>query len=292
MTELDDITIEEADKAFNAEASKLDAWTTAVDEETTQETGPSKEEGPAEPVQDGEADTETPAGDAMPSREEARKLVRYDYMHFDDVVEDGRLVPERLAEYTSVIPYRYTSFATGEQKIMTMPKYPGFLDMFGVEKACDISVANVMKHFCGEEYENAMHADRQANNLAKAAGRIIEYSGMDMSRTLTEKDYDIMSECEVDHPHMYKTVGEVLGMDASMFEFCPDSELMCTYNREYEDEASGLFGAPTVEESPDVVSLNDVMSGVDMTLFDRMTRGNPRESNEETGGEPVIPFEK
>lgn len=283
MAELDEITIEEAGKAFNAEASKLDAWTTAVDEGTTQETEPSKEEAPAEPVQAGEAANETTAGDAMPSREEARKLVRYDYMHFDDVVENGRLVPERLAEYTSVIPYRYTSFATGEQKIMTMPKYPGFLDIFGVEKACDISAADVMKHFCGEEYEKAMYADRQANNLAKAAGRIIEYSGMDMSRALTEKDYDIMSECGVDHPHTYKTVGEVLSMDASMFEFCPDSELKCTYNSDYEDEVSGLFGAPTVEEAPGVVSLDDVMSGLDMKLFDRMTQRKPRESNEESG---------
>jgi hypothetical protein len=289
MADLDKETIEAADRAFDEEAKKLDEWESALAAESTPEEpagepGEPSPENPGEPSAESTSSTEPPR---LPTREEARAMVLADYDTFDDVVEDGKLVPSRLAEYTSGIAYSFKSFTTGETKVKTLPKYPRFLEIFGAESASEITVADVMERFGGEEYEKAIYADRQATKLAMAAGRIIEYSGLEMDRELTEKDYGIMTECGVDSPRKYRTVGEVLGMDGSAFEFAPDSDLKCVYNSEYEDTVSGLFGAPDEDDEPEVVSLDDVMSGVDMKMFDRMTRGRAGDA----GGKPVIPFE-
>lgn len=289
MADLDQETIEAADRAFDEEAKKLDEWESALDRESPDE-GPDMKPPEPSPEPPGDQATETPAKvepPRLPTREEAKAMVLADYDTFDDVVKYGELDPARLAEYTSGIAYSFKSFTTGETKVKTLPKYPRFLGIFGAESASEITVADVMKHFGGEEYEKAIYADRQATKLAMAAGRIIEYSGLDMDRELAEKDYGILAECGVDNPYRYRTVGEVLGMDRSMFEFSPDSELKCTYNSEYDEAVSGLFGAPSVDEEPEVVSLDDVMSGVNMEMFDRMTRGRAGEA----GGKPVIPFE-
>ena len=295
MADLDKETIEAAEKAFDEEAKKLDTWEAALAAESALDRESPDEEPDMKPQESsreppGDQATETPAKiepPRLPTREEAKAMVLADYDTFDDVVEDGKLVPSRLAEYTSGIAYSFKSFTTGETKVKTMPKYPRFLAIFGAESASEITVADVMKHFGGEEYEKAIYADRQATKLAMAAGRIIEYSGLEMGRELTEKDYGIMIECGVDSPRKYRTVGEVLGMDGSAFEFAPDSDLKCVYNSEYEDTVSGLFGAPAEDDEPEVVSLDDVMSGVDMKMFDRMTRGRAGDA----GGKPVIPFE-
>ena len=302
MADLDKETIEAADRAFDDETKKLDDWEAAVSgespdtpDEPADDNHGEPQETPCEGGQLTEPKVESPR---LPTREEAKAMVLADYDTFDDVVEHGELVPARLAEYTSGIAYSFKSFTTGENKVKTMPKYPRFLEIFGVESASEITVADVMKHFGGEEYEKAIHADRQATKLAMAAGRIIEYSGLEMNRELTEKDYGILTECGVVNPYKYRTVGEVLGMDQSVFEFSPDSELKCTYNNAYEDAVSGLFGAPSEDEEPEVVSLDDVMSGVDIKMFDRMTRGNrspvyTKIPGDEPGdSEMFMPFDK
>ena len=302
MADLDRETIDAADRAFDDETKKLDEWEAAVSVESPDTPGEpadntreKSQEAPCEGGQVTEPKAESPR---LPTREEAKAMVLADYDTFDDVVEHGELVPARLAEYTSEIAYSFKSFTTGDTKIKSFPKYPKFLEIFGADNACDISVADVMKRFGGDEYEKAIHAERQMTKLAMAAGKIIEYSGLDMSKELTEKDYGIMEECGVDSPRKYHTVGEIMGMDNSMFAFSPDSELKCTYNSEYEDAVSGIFGAPAEDEEPEMVSLDDVMSGVDMKMFERMTRGSRSPLHTEIpGDEPgdsgmFMPFDR
>jgi len=309
MGMLDQKTIDEADRAFDEQENSLSEWEADVkkddDETVTSEgksnsdsddgTGDSADERPATEIR---VDVRT-AAKTEPSgkltREQAKELVMADYADFDDVVGDSGIDPEKLAEYTSVIPFWYKSFRDGKEKMGTMPKYPLFLDLFGVTEATSISMGDVYRKFAPEKYESDMKADEQADRLARAAGEIVSRRGLDFERKLDDDDYEILEKAGVENPRKYRTVSEVTGMNPGVMEYDGSSNVV--YNADYAEAMGGFIGDETDGEV-EVVSLESVIAGLSPKFlkgFIGKDAGEIREvydgPEEDESGEPFVPFD-
>ena len=334
MAELDRKIADEAYKAFAGEDGNLDEWAAEVDSaspEPSGETGKeeAKEEEPGEtavppgadagddgPAEDEKPETETKdeTKDEKPvpetaegmskvdlinsrlTREQAKKLTLPLYDDFGDVVCKDGIRPERLAEYTSVIPYWYKSYKDGTEKMGTLPKYPRFLARFGATEASSISMTAVLKEFAPELHDQFMDADRDAECLAKSASIIIAKRGLDFSRKLVDDDYDIMEKNGVKNPRKYKTVAEITGMNTAVMDVDPDIE--CVYNPDYADAMERMVRGETDDAgAEEVVSLESVMGNLDPKIFKGFMGQNASDVKELSPGdakeeapEPFMPF--
>jgi hypothetical protein len=309
MADLDKETAEEAYKAFEEQAGNIDAWEAAVDENTEEDKEETKEETKEEPEVSAETEPEPERkvepdvpGDTSKvglinsklTREQAKRLTVPDYDEFDDVVDDKGVRPERLAEYTSVIPFWYKSFKDGTEKMGMLPKYPRFLDRFGVSEASRISMGDVLKEFSPKLYEQLMDADMDADRLAKSGGEIIAKRGLDFSRKLDEEDYKILERNGVKDFRKYKTVAEVTGLSEGIMDVDPDEG--CVYNADYAEAMAGLTGN-SEDADVEVVSLDDVIGGLNPKFLKGFLGKNASEIREadadipeEEESEPFMPF--
>lgn len=279
MSGVDKETVEKALDAFAEQESKLDEWAAEVSADTG-ESGADKdgvtvlsvEKGTGESVPDLKVDAVVRTSTSKLTRDEARKLVEDLYDEFDDVVgPEGELHADRLAEYTSVITYWYTSFKTKEEKMGTFAKYPKFLELFGKKSATDISVGDVMKKFGGKTYEEAIKADEQADRIANVAGIIIANKGVDFSRKLDEDDYALLAKFGVDDPRRFHTMGELTGISAETL--LADDGSGVVYNSDYDEAVRGMFGGLTEGNecaAGEEVTLDDVMGGISPMFMKRV----------------------
>ena len=240
-------------------------------EEDEKRVEPEPEVPPEEPAPEG-ASLKTSVTDAVKlinkhmDRETAKKLTLPEYDDFDDVVKDGGVNPARLAEYTSVIPFWYMSFKDKKEKIGYIPKYPGFLRIFGVTRANDISVADVLKKFAPDDFERVMGAERDSELLAKAAAIIVARRGLDFSRKLDDEDYGVLESVGVKNPRRFRTVSEISGLGPEVLDYDTDSNVV--YNPDYAAAANSAFGGEApVAGDDDVVSMDDIMGGLDKNVF-------------------------
>lgn len=309
MGMLDQKTIDEADRAFDEQETSLSEWEADVkkdDDELVTSDGKSNsdsDDGAGDsagerPATEIKVDVKTAAkpepSDKM-TREQAKELVMADYSDFDDVVGDSGIDPEKLAEYTSVIPFWYKSFRDGKDKMGTMPKYPLFLDLFGVTEATSISMGDVYRKFAPEKYESDMKADEQADRLARAAGEIVSKRGLDFERKLDDDDYEILEKAGVENPRKYRTVAEVTGMNPGVMEYDESSNVV--YNADYAEAMGGFIGDETDGEV-EVVPLESVIAGLSPKFlkgFIGKDAGEIREvydgPEEDESDEPFVPFE-
>lgn len=270
MADLDKETAEEAYKAFGEEDSSLDAWEaeagnddlvekepTGQDVDTELDGGKTKKEPPMISGNSGMVDLIN----GKLTREQAKELTCPEYDSFDDVVDGNGIRAERLAEYTSVIPFWYKSYKDGKEKMGTIPKYPQFADLFGVKDTASISMGDVLRKFAPEHYDSVMSADRESDLLAKCAGEIIARRGLDFSRKLDEDDYAVLERNGVKDPRKYGTVSDITGIGAAVMEVDPDEH--CVYNADYAEAVSGMFGGPEDGSEVEVVSLDEVLGCLD-----------------------------
>lgn len=318
MAELDKATADEAYRAFEEQAGDIDAWAAAVDADVgEQQEADGKEpedelEHPAEtgagtePEPEPEPSAGTPRdvqGDATKvelinsklTREQAKRLTVPDYDEFDDVVDGTGIRPERLAEYTSVIPFWYKSYKDGTEKMGMLPKYPRFLARFGVTEASSISMGDVLKEFAPKLHSDLMERDMDTERLAKSGGEIIARRGLDFSRKLDDDDYKILERNGVKDPRKYKTVADVTGLNESIMDVDPG--VGCVYNSDYADAMSGLCGGDSGSADVEVVSLDDVIGGLDPKFLKGFLGKNASEIKEveseisdEGESEPFMPF--
>lgn len=310
MGMLDQKTIDEADRAFDEQVYTLSDWEADVrkDDEagnTVPEAGSGGETADEPAGSGGESRTVEikvnvkPAANDGPvgklTREQAKGLVRADYSDFGDVVGESGIDPDRLAEYTSVIPFWYKSFRDGKEKMGTMPKYPLFLDLFGVTEVTSISMGDIYRKFAPEKYEADMKADEQADRLARAAAEIVAKRGLDFGRELDEEDYGMLEKAGVDDPRKYRTVAEVTGLNPGVMEY--DDSTNVVYNADYAEAMGGFMGQDT-DGDVEVVPLEDVIAGLSPKFlkgFIGKEAGEIREvydgPAEDGDDEPFIPFD-
>lgn len=313
MANLDKETAEEAYKAFEEQAGDIDAWEAAV-AETADEVDEETDEGTKEELKEtveetAEKETEPEhkvepdvPGDTSKvglinsrlTREQAKCLTVPDYDDFDDVVDGRGVRPERLAEYTSVIPFWYKSFKDGTEKMGMLPKYPRFLARFDVSEASSISMGDVLKEFAPKLRDSLMDADLDADRLAKSGGEIIARSGLDFSRKLDEDDYAILERNKVKDFRKYKTVADVTGLHEDIMNVDPDEG--CVYNADYAAAMAGFGGGDDGAEV-EVVQLDDVIGGLNPKFLKGFLGKNASEIKEVDGGipeeeesEPFMPF--
>lgn len=303
MADLDMDTAEKAYEAFSEQDSSLDSWTAEVVSETDAPAPEQPGDGQEKTVGETRTVEEVPvrkADTAKLTREQAKELTMPDYDTFDDVVDSDGICPDRLAEYTSVIPFFYTSFRSKKEKMGTLPKYPRFLALFGVDDPAEISMADVLKHFSPGMYESYMEADSDADCLAKSAGEIIARNGFDFSRKLGEEDYRILERNGVKDPGKYLTVADVTGISAETMAYDKDSGVV--YNSDYEAAMGEMFGSSCAAGSESVVSLDELFSGLDPKVLKGIIgkdvsdiHETEPEYDDEGDGEdpsPFIPFDK
>jgi len=309
MAELDNETVEEACRAFDGDDAGMDAWESAVD-------APS--EGKEEHADDGGTagdtgdtpDGETPDGDkgclrgdmskveminSRLTREQAKSLTLPEYDSFGDVVDGHGVRPERLAEYTSVIPFWYKSFKDGTGKMGMLPKYPRFLDLFGVSEASRISMTDVLEKFAPGLHRELMDRDRDADLLARSAGEIISRRGLDLSRKLDDDDYAILERNGVKDPRKYRTMSEVTGLNEGIYDADPDAGVV--YNSDYAAAMAGMSGKDNADDCFETVSLEDVIGGLDPKYLKGFLGKGASEIKEvdsveysDEGGAPFMPF--
>lgn len=198
------------------------------------------------------------------TREQAKELTRPEYDDFDDVVSGGAVSPARLAEYTSSVPFFYKAVRTKEEKMGWLPKYPGFLALFGVTDPSKISVSDVFRKFDPKGYSDAMESEEEGEKLARAGSVIIAQRGLDFGRELDESDYAILKRFGVKNPEKYRTVAQVTGMDSSAMRSDPGSNAV--YTKEYRDAMEEAFGKDDGAPETEVVSLDDIMAGLDPNI--------------------------
>ena len=307
MADLDREIAEEAYMAFEKQAEDIDAWEAATDDagKSRETPGETPGETPAETDKDGVRSRPAPAvsGDSDRvdiinrhlTREQAKELTRPDYDEFDDVVDGSGIRPERLAEYTSVIPFWYRSYRDGQEKMGMLPKYPRFLDLFGVNEASAISMSDVMGRFAPELHRDLMERDRDADRLARAGAEIIARRGIDFSRQLDEDDYSVLERAGVKEPRKYRTVAEVTGISRSVMDVDPGQG--CVYNADYAEAMSGMFGGGAGDDGIEVVSLEEVIGGLDSKFLKGFLGKNADEIRETGDGipdgeaaQPFVPF--
>lgn len=309
MADLDKETAEEAYRAFEQEAEDIGAWTAEVDgvqpekkEETPEDTPETPEETPEDTPEEKKVESDI-KGDTSKvglinsklTREQAKRLTVPDYDEFDDVVDGNGVRPERLAEYTSVIPFWYKSFKDGTEKMGTLPKYPRFLDRFGVTDATSISMTDVLKEFNPKLHDSLMDKDMEADRIARAGGEIIARRGLDFSRKLDDEDYAILERNGVKDCRKYRTVAEVAGISESVMDVDPDEG--CVYNADYAEAMAGMCGDDAGASDVEVVSLDDVIGGLDPKFLKGFLGKNASEIKEvdseipeEEEAEPFMPF--
>lgn len=312
MANLDKETAEEAYRAFEEQAGDIDTWEAEVNAsagEPGDADGNDAGDAPGHPGEPGDVPESGHAaardipGDSSKvdlingrlTREQAKRLTVPDYDEFDDVVDGNGVRPERLAEYTSVIPFWYKSYKDGTVKMGTLPKYPRFLDRFGVSDASGISMGDVLKEFAPKLYSELMERDMDADRLAKSGGEIIASRGMDFSRKLDEEDYKILERNGVKDFRKYRTVAEVTGLNEEIMEV--DRDAGCVYNADYAEAMSGFCGDESGGKEVDVVSLDEVIGGLDPKFLKGFLGKNAAEIKEDDDeipddedGEPFMPF--
>lgn len=280
MADLDKETIEAADQAFDAEIAKLDDWESAMAEAKSDGT-PQEVKEPEGKETGPEPETVKETGTAPAkklTRDEAKALVLHDYDSFDDVVSNGELDFAKLAEYTSVIVFWFKSFKSGKEKQGQIYKYPKFLELFGASKAHEISISAVLEKFAPDEFKKSMEDDRDADRRAMASAEVLGRGEFNTARKLDDAAYEILKKYKVNDPEQYKTVGDVLGTASIDFGYDESSELKCVYNSSYADAMEEMTG----EDMPgnfEEISMEDVMAGVDMDMFNRMTGRGPKAKN-------------
>ena len=312
MADLDRETAEEAYRAFEEQAGDIDTWEAEVDasagepgdadgDDAGDSPGHSGEPGDA--PEPGNATARNVPGDSSKvdlingrlTREQAKRLTVPDYDEFDDVVDGNGVRPERLAEYTSVIPFWYRSYKDGTEKMGMLPKYPRFLDRFGVSDASSISMGDVLKEFAPKLHHELMERDMDADRLAKSGGEIIATRGMDFSRKLDEEDYKILERNGVKDFRKYRTVAEVTGLNEGIMEV--DRDAGCVYNADYAEAMSGFCGEDSGSGEVEVVFLDEVIGGLDPKFLKGFLGKNAAEIKEvedaipaDEGSEPFMPF--
>lgn len=157
--------------------------------------------------------------ESLPTREEALKLVNLKLVNkedFNDVIDDETQMvnPAKLAEYTKMIKFKYSSVADGCLKFAELVKYPGFLSLFdNKDSFTDINLADVMKLFSPVSYQQAMDEQQDEINLSEAASEIIEVmvkeNRLSPTAELTQEDKNILIAHGVKNVHQYMTIKDI-----------------------------------------------------------------------------------
>ena len=148
-----------------------------------------------------------------------------------------------------------------------------------------------------------MEIDHDLTRRSIASAEIIERGNLSMDRKLDATDYDILRKHNVKNPEQYKTVADVLGTSMPDFNYYESDDVKYTYNSDYAAAMRSMTGEDTTGHAEEI-SMDDVMAGVDMDLFNRMTGCGPKSktdsskkpdrpplnSDSEDTGEPDQPF--
>jgi len=258
-----------------------------IDEEVMDEAMEAFEESAGDAVQvpvaaegSGGDDKEGKPAQRKLTREEAKKLVLADYDSFDDVVANNGVDMNRLVEYMSKIVFCYTDPVSGDEKKGFLRKYPKFLDLFDGKEP---SNGEVLKKFSPEVYDMMMEEDSQADCKAKALAEIIQKDPFNLQRKLDDGDREVLSRFGVKEPEKYACVADLMGMSDELLTGY-DENSNAVYLEGYASAVADVSGVRMEDSKVSVMSIDDVMSGVDMDLFNRMSgRVRPVDS----GNEPV-----
>jgi len=249
---LDKEVVDEAIDAFDS----LDEWSNAVGSEGTADS-------PVEVV----VETEM-----LPSREEARKSVIYDWDDFSDVISNGEVDLARYSEYCTEIEFIYRSM-DGKTKVGRMAKYPGFVTLMGAKSASDITVYSVAMKFIPGHSET-INAHMQADLLAQAAGEILSAEPwVEPSAKLTDADYATLERYGVDDPRKYVTKGELMmAAGAGMAFAACDGNVGAGYCDDYAADAASFGFVEPEESTGDVVSIDDIVGGLPESLMKNLRK--------------------
>lgn len=214
------------------------------------------------------------------TREEAKRLVLADYDSFGDVVVNNGVAINRLIEYMSKIVFYYTDPVSGDEKRGFLRKYPKFLELFDGKEP---SNGEVLQKFAPEVYSMMMEEDTQADCRARALAEIIEKDPFNMQRKLDDADRKILERYGVKDIERFTCVADLMGMSEDLLNGF-DESTNAVYLDGYAGAVADATGVAIKGENIEVMSMDDVMSGIDMDMFNRMCgRKNPGD----TGSEPV-----
>lgn len=214
------------------------------------------------------------------TREEAKALVMTDYDSFEDVVVNNGICMRRLVEYMSKIVFCYTDPVSGNEKAGFLRKYPKFLELFDGHAP---SNGEVLQKFAPEVYDMMMEEDTQADRKSRALAEIIEKDPFNMQRKLDDGDRKILERYGVKDIERFTCVADLMGMSEDLLNGF-DESTNAVYLDGYAGAVADATGVAINGDNIEVMSMDDVMSGVDMDMFNRMCgRKNPGD----TGGEPV-----
>ena len=200
------------------------------------------------------------------TREEAKELVMADYDSFDDVVVGNGVNMNRLVEYMAKIVFCYKDPVSGEEKAGFLRKYPKFLELFDGHAP---SNGEVLQKFAPEVYDMMMDDDSQADCRAKALAEIIQKDPFNLQRKLDDNDRKILEATGVKNPERYGCVADLMGMSEDLLTGF-DESTNAVYLDDYANAVSDVTGVAIEGDDVEVMSMDDVMSGVDMDLLNRM----------------------
>lgn len=106
---------------------------------------------------------------------------------FDDIVEDGELVMDKVVEYSKSIQFNIFDVSTGNYRVGEIIKYPGFIKLFGVDTATDIKLSDIVKKFIPGKWEADMARESERDALSQAYAHLIGDNG-DFSHEITDED--------------------------------------------------------------------------------------------------------